>query len=254
VPRRPIVAGNWKLHKDADETRSTIAELLRELGTDEPTAEVVVCPPFTSLPAAVEVSGDSVIAIGAQNVSWESAGALTGEVSSDMLEQLGVELVIIGHSERRWVFGETDEMVNRKLLKVLGGTLRPIVCVGERLEDREAGRTEEVVSDQVAAALEDVSEEAMERVVIAYEPVWAIGTGKTATPEQANDVHHLIRGLTRASFGDCVADAVRILYGGSVKPENAREILSQHDVDGVLVGGASLEARSFAEIVAAART
>lgn len=253
MARRPIIAGNWKLHKDHEETRTTVQALASKLDSGTPDVDVVICPTFTSIPAAAEASRGTGIRIGSQNVAWESSGAFTGEVSSEMLERLGVEYVIIGHSERRWVFSETDEMVNLKLRKVLEGKLVPIVCVGERIEEREHDRTEEIVSGQVGAALRDVSEKAMERVVIAYEPVWAIGTGRTATPEQADEVHHLIRGLVRASFGDCVADGVRILYGGSVKPGNAGEILARNDVDGVLVGGASLEAESFAEIISAAR-
>ncbi|MBD3367830.1 MAG: triose-phosphate isomerase [Candidatus Eisenbacteria bacterium] len=250
MSRRPIVAGNWKLHKNAGETRETIRELASNVDAAGGTsAEIVVCPPFTSLSAAVEAARGSDILIGAQNVSSESSGAFTGEVASEMLEDLGVSYVIIGHSERRWVFGETDDMVNAKLRKVLDGDLVPIVCVGERLEDREGGRTEEVVRTQVTSALKGISEDAAVRVVIAYEPVWAIGTGRTATPEQADEVHRLIRDLIRANFGGCVADGVRILYGGSVKPGNAGEILSQNDVDGVLVGGASLEAVSFARII-----
>ncbi len=253
MARRPIIAGNWKLHKDHEETRTTVQALASRLDSGTPDVDVVICPTFTSIPAAVEASRGTSISIGSQNVAWESSGAFTGEVSSEMLERLGVEYVIIGHSERRWVFSETDEMVNLKLRKVLEGKLVPVVCVGERIEEREHDRTEEIVSGQVGAAFRDVSGEAVERVVIAYEPVWAIGTGRTATPEQADEVHHLIRGLVRASFGDCVADGVRILYGGSVKPGNAGEILARNDVDGVLVGGASLEAESFAEIISAAR-
>ena len=251
MSRRPIVAGNWKLHKNSDETRETIAALKAEIGSGEQPADILVCPPFTSLPAAVEAARGSSIAIGAQNVFWESGGAYTGEVSSEMLESLGVTHVVIGHSERRWVFDETDDMINRKLRKVLEGSLVPIVCVGERLEDRESGRTEEFVAGQVREALRGVPEGALDRVVVAYEPVWAIGTGRTATPEQADEVHHLIRELIRATFGDCVADGVRVLYGGSVKPDNAGEIMARNDVDGVLVGGASLEAGSFARILKA---
>jgi triosephosphate isomerase len=243
------VAGNWKLHKNDAETRDTIKALRSALGDGEKRADIVVCPPFTSLPAAVSAARGSAVRVGAQNVSSESSGAFTGEVSSEMLEHLGVEFVIIGHSERRWIFGETDDAVNAKLLKVLSGHLVPIVCVGERLEDREKGRTDEVVGEQVRLAFRNVPDSAFERIVVAYEPVWAIGTGRTATPEQANDVHHLIRELVRANFGGCVADGVRILYGGSVKPDNAGDILARDDVDGVLVGGASLDAGSFSGII-----
>jgi triosephosphate isomerase len=210
---------------------------------------VVVFPPFVSLETAVDAARETPICVGAQNVSWQSEGALTGEISPAMLEELGVTHVIIGHSERRGVFGETDADVNRKLNHVLTGSLIPIVCVGEVLEEREAGRTETVVRGQIAAALERVAPDHAGRLILAYEPVWAIGTGRTASPDMANAVHRLIRQSIAAIFGGTAAERTRILYGGSVKPENAQSLMAQSDIDGVLVGGASLDAESFAKIV-----
>ncbi len=249
MARRTIVAGNWKLNKTAAETRQLIRELRNKLAAVDSTAEIVVCPPMTSLETAVDAASETGIAIGAQNVYWEPSGAFTGEVSSSMLEAIGVEYVLIGHSERRTCFGETDGDVNRKLLSVLRSTLAPIVCLGEILEQREAGETEAVVSGQVRAALAEVAPDHTPRLIVAYEPVWAIGTGKTATPEMANDVHRLIRGTIADMFGGAAADGVSILYGGSVKPESAESLMMESDIDGVLVGGASLEAESFAAIV-----
>jgi triosephosphate isomerase len=252
VARRTIVAGNWKLNKTTDETRQLVRELRNKLAGLDSAALVVVCPPMTSLETAVDAASETGIAVGAQNVHWESSGAFTGEVSREMLEAIGVEYVLIGHSERRTLFGETDGDVNLKLLSVLRGALTPIVCLGEVLEQREAGETEAVVRGQVRAALADVAPDHVPRLVVAYEPVWAIGTGKTATSEMANDVHRLIRGTIADMFGGAAADGVSILYGGSVKPENADSLMAESDIDGVLVGGASLEAESFAAIVRAA--
>jgi triosephosphate isomerase len=247
-----MVAGNWKLNKTAAETRRFIIELKNKLLAIDARVEVVVCPPFVSLPTAVDAARDTSIGVGAQNAFWEDSGAYTGEVSPAMLEALGVGYVIIGHSERRAIFGETDEIVNRKLLHVLSHDLTPIVCLGESLEERRAGRTEAVVECQVGAALEGVAPDHARRLVIAYEPIWAIGTGQTADPEMANDVHALIRRRLAAIFGGASADAIRVLYGGSVKPENAAGFMARPDIDGVLVGGASLEAESLAAIVRSA--
>jgi triosephosphate isomerase len=252
MARKAIVAGNWKLYKTAPETRRLIMALRNKLLAVSTRAEVVVCPPFPSLETAVDAARGSAIKVGAQDVFWEAEGAYTGEVSTAMLEAVGVEYVIVGHSERRHVFGETDDDVGRKLRRVLAGSLVPIVCVGEVLAEREAGRTGEVVSRQVAAAFGGVAPESAQRVVLAYEPVWAIGTGRTASPEMANEVHVLIRERIAGILSRTVAETVRILYGGSVKPDNAAALMSQSDLDGVLVGGASLDAGAFSEIVRSA--
>jgi len=251
--RRKIVAGNWKLNGTAAETRQLIRSLRNRLAAIELRADVVVCPPFVFLETAVDAARGSAIDVGAQNVFWERSGAYTGEVSAEMLEAVGVRHVLIGHSERRTIFGESDADVNRKLHRVLGTTLRAIVCVGETLEEREQGLTQAVVKRQVAAALGGAAAGRADRIALAYEPVWAIGTGRTASPETANEVHRLIRAELAGILGRSTADGLRILYGGSVKPDNAASIMSRSDVDGVLVGGASLDAAGFAEIVAAAR-
>ena len=250
--RTTVVAGNWKMNKTSRETRRFMLVLRNRLVGMDVRAEVVVCPPFVSLETAVDAARETTICIAAQNASWQSEGALTGEIAPAMLEALGVTHVILGHSERRGVFGETDADVNRKLLHVLCGSLTPIVCVGEVLEEREAEKTEIVVRDQVAAALDGVAPDHVGRFMVAYEPVWAIGTGQTASPDMANSVHRLIRASITAIFGEAAADRTRILYGGSVKPENARNLMTESDIAGVLVGGASLDAESFAQIVDAA--
>ena len=250
--RTTIVAGNWKLNKTAPETRRTILELRNKLAGLSPRSDVVVFPPFTSLETAVDAAHDTGVRIGAQNVYWEKSGPFTGEVSVGMLEALGVEYVLLGHSERRSLFGETDDTVARRLAAVLEGRMTPVVCVGEALEEREAGRTADVLERQVRGALSAIAPDHVARVVMAYEPVWAIGTGRTASPETANEAHTLIRGTVAAIFGGAAADGVSILYGGSVKPENASALMRESEVDGVLVGGASLEAASFSEIVRAA--
>ena len=248
--RRKFIAGNWKMNKTADEGAGLVRELVQELA-DSDSADVAVCPPFTALAAvAAEVRGTHV-ELGAQNMHWEASGAYTGEISAEMLLALGCKYVILGHSERRQLFGETSETVNRKLQAALAAELSPIVCVGEKLEEREAGRTEEVVFGQVRDSLADLDSKGMIKVTLAYEPVWAIGTGKTATPEQAQEVHAGIRKLLGETFGKACAEAVRIQYGGSVKPANAKTILAQADVDGALVGGASLKAADFAAVVRA---
>jgi triosephosphate isomerase len=252
VERRTIVAGNWKMNKTPAEARRLIMGLRNRMAGLDVRAEVVVFPPFTALPTAVDAAQNTAIRVGAQNAFWAASGAYTGEISPSMLESIGVTHVILGHSERRGIFGETDEIVNRKLLQVLDGRLVPIVCVGEVLDERESGRTEEVVSRQIQRSLRDVAPDHASRLVVAYEPVWAIGTGRTASPEMANDVHVLIRRRIAAIFGESAAAGVRILYGGSVKPDNAGELLAESDIDGVLVGGASLEAESFAAILSAA--
>ena len=247
-----VVAGNWKMNKAPSEARRFIRALRNRLVGIDARADVVVFPPFVSLETAVDAARDTGIRVGAQNASWQSEGALTGEVAPEMLEELGVEYVILGHSERRAMFGETDDDVNRKLLHVLSGRLTPIVCVGEVLEEREAGRTEEVVERQIAASLRDAAPDHAKRLIVAYEPVWAIGTGRTASAEAANAVHRLIRASIAAIFGSAAAGETRILYGGSVKPENAGTLMAESHIDGVLVGGASLDAQDFAQIVQAA--
>jgi triosephosphate isomerase len=248
VARLPFVCGNWKMHKTAAEAARLVAELRDGLGEAAGRVQVAVAPPFTALAAAAQAAAGSRIEVAAQNVHWEAQGAFTGEVSAPMLAELGCAHGIVGHSERRQLFGETDEGVRRKVGALLAAGLRPIVCVGETLAEREAGRTLEVVERQVRAGLSGLGAEPLATVTIAYEPVWAIGTGKTATTAQAQEVHAAIRRLLR-ELGGPVADTMRIQYGGSVKPENARELMSQPDVDGALVGGASLKAGDFLAIV-----
>ncbi len=252
MSRTTVVAGNWKMNKTPRETRRFMLALRNKLAGMDFRSEVLVCPPFVCLETAVDAARDTRIAVGAQNASWDKSGALTGEISSEMLEEVGVTHVILGHSERRGIFGETDDIVNRKLIHVLQGSLTPIVCVGEVLSEREGGRTEDVVRGQLSGSLANVAPDHARRIVVAYEPVWAIGTGLTASPEMANEVHVLIREAIAGIFDRVVAEEARILYGGSVKPDNAGGLLAQSDVDGVLVGGASLDPDSFAGILEAA--
>ena len=249
--RKTIIAGNWKMNKTPSETKA-FAEEFKALLPKTKWCDIVVCVPAADLSAAVRAFKDSRIAVGAQNVYFEKSGAYTGEVSADMLADLGVRYVIVGHSERRALFGETDEVVNKKVHAALDAGLNPIICVGESLEQREMGVTMELIALQVKSALSGVAAEQMRRCVIAYEPIWAIGTGKTATPEQASEVCTAIRALIRAQYGARVARSVTLQYGGSMKPDNARELLAHEDIDGGLVGGASLEAPALMEIVHAA--
>lgn len=249
--RIKIIAGNWKMNKTAAEAKLLVAGLRELLGDGPWPVEVVVCPPFTALPAVAEAIAGSAIGLGAQNLHPAASGAFTGEISAAMLRELGVRYVIAGHSERRTLFHETDADVNEKAKAALAAGLRPIVCVGETLQERESGRTEAVVTAQVKGSLADIGE-GLARCVVAYEPVWAIGTGLTATPAQAQEVHALIRRLLAGLANGQTANAVRILYGGSMKPGNAAELLAQPDIDGGLIGGASLKADSFAAIVEAA--
>ncbi|HEY4882961.1 MAG TPA: triose-phosphate isomerase [Myxococcales bacterium] len=250
MARRKFICGNWKMHK----TNAEAAQLVRELREKVKTqAQVAVAPPFTALAAVKAALRGSGIEMFGQNCHYEKQGAFTGEVSAPMLAEVGCDGVILGHSERRQYFGETDEGVNRKVRAALEARLHPIVCVGETLQEREANRTWEVVSRQVRAAFVDMGSEQIGRCTLAYEPVWAIGTGKTASTAQAQEVHGQIRGLLRDLAGPQVAGAVRIQYGGSVKPENAADLLAQPDIDGALVGGASLKADDFARIIAGAR-
>jgi len=249
--RKKIIAGNWKMNKSVEETVELASAIKGDLG-DCTEVDVVICPPFTALKAASDVISDSQIMLGAQNMSSEDEGAYTGEISHGMLKELFVRYVILGHSERRQYYKENDYWINRKVLKALEKNLRPILCVGETLEQREAGETEKVVEVQVREGLKGVEANACSEVVVAYEPVWAIGTGKTASAQQAQDVHAFIRGIVRDAFGPEAAGALRIQYGGSMKPANAAELLAQPDIDGGLIGGAALVADSFVEIVEAA--
>ena len=248
--RVPILAANWKMNKTVEETESFLAELLPAVPDDGP--EVVICPPYPSLKAAVEHCTQSRVTVAAQNMHEAESGAFTGEVSAPMLLELGVDGVILGHSERREYFNETDEALARKVPVALEAGLRPILCVGEKEAERDADETAAVLTRQIDADLADVPDDRLADVVVAYEPIWAIGTGRTATPDQAQETIALIRERI-ASRDVAAAEAVRILYGGSVKPENAAELLGQDDVDGALVGGASLEPADFLAIVEAAR-
>jgi len=247
--RSAYLAANWKMHKTTEETARFLGEFLPRVSESAP--EVVICPPFTSLTAAVELCFESPVRVAAQNMHEADEGAFTGEVSPPMLIDLGVDGVILGHSERRQYFAETDEALARKVPAALGAGLEPILCVGENEAQRDGDETEEVLTRQIQADLADVPDARLSEVVIAYEPIWAIGTGRTATPEQAQEVIALIRRLIDAR-SDAAAAAIRILYGGSVKPDNAAELISQPDVDGALVGGASLDPGDFAAIVEAA--
>lgn len=246
--RKPVMAGNWKMYKTAAETRASIAKLAPMISSAKH-AEVVLCAPFVNVPAAVEAARGTNIQIGAQDVFWLKEGAYTGEVSAHMLKGVECHWVIIGHSERRQYFGETDETVAKKTVAALEAGLKPIVCVGERLEQRERGATDAVLAEQFAGGLGGLSVEQFMEVTIAYEPVWAIGTGKTATPEIAAEAHRFLRSQIRGKFGDSAAESCRILYGGSVKPDNIKALMAQPELDGALVGGASLEPASFASIV-----
>jgi triosephosphate isomerase len=251
-PRRPIVAGNWKMNKTVGESLTLIRELRGMVSMVRDKVEVVVAPPFTALSAVAKAIEDSNILLAAQNCFWEAWGAYTGEVSAPMLAEVGCRYVIIGHSERRQYFGETDETVNRRVKAALNSQLLPIVCIGETLAQREAGRTLEVVTRQLSAGLAGFAAADVARFVVAYEPVWAIGTGRNATSSQAQEVHAHIRQQLTGLYGREISEQVRIQYGGSVKPENAAELMGQPDIDGALVGGASLKAADFAAIVKAA--
>ena len=242
------MAGNWKMYKNAQET-TAFFEKFKPLVAQSMHCDIVICPTFVNLPAAVETTRGSRIGVGAQNLYWVKEGAYTGEISGPMLKAVGAQWVIIGHSERRQYFAETDETVLKRTMAALESELTPIVCVGERLEQRESGQTETVLKEQFRDGISGLSPEEFSHIVIAYEPVWAIGTGKTATPEIAADAHRVIREQARAKYGADAAAKVRILYGGSVKPDNVKGLMAQPEIDGALVGGASLEANSFASIV-----
>jgi triosephosphate isomerase len=246
--RKKVIAANWKMYKTPDQARDFFFHFL-PLVKDHNRDEIVVCPTYLCIDVAVSATKGSNVAIGAQDMSWEKEGAFTGEICASMLVAVGATHVIIGHSERRQYFGETDDTVNLKLKAALEAGLSPIVCVGEVLEEREAGLTDDVLRRQCLRAFHAISGKKAGKLLVAYEPVWAIGTGKTATPEMAADAHVIIRGEAAKAFGDDFAAKLRILYGGSVKPDNAKALMAQEEIDGALVGGASLDPKSFAAIV-----
>ena len=250
--RKQIIPGNWKMNGTIASGSILIEAFTSFLGDKNLDCEVVVCPPFTALERAVSLTRDTQVGVGAQNMDYHDAGAFTGEVSPLMLTELGVSYVIIGHSERREYYGETDAMVNEKIKSAFHHNLQPIVCVGESLEQREAGHTLDWITSQLKGALADIPKEQVSQLIIAYEPIWAIGTGKTATADQAEEVCKAIRDYIRSLYDDDAADAVRIQYGGSVKSENALEILGEPNIDGALVGGASLVVDEFIDIIKAA--
>jgi triosephosphate isomerase len=250
--RTPVIAGNWKMFKTVHDAVVYTKEF-RTMVKDATAIDIVVAPAFLAVHAVAEAARNSPVAVAAQDVFWEKEGAFTGEVSAAMVREAGAEYVIVGHSERRQYFGEIDQAVNRKTVAALAADLVPIVCIGETLEQRERNETMDVLDRQIKVGLDGLTGAQVSGLVLAYEPVWAIGTGRTATSQQAQDVHEHIRGRLRAWFGVDAADACRVIYGGSVKPDNIGELVAQPDVDGALVGGASLDPRSFADIVARAR-
>ena len=247
MARKILIAGNWKMNKTATEAVE-LAKPIIDTIANQNDIDVLMCPTFTSIPAVSALVGNSTVKLGAQNVSDKASGAYTGEISAAMLRDLHVSYVILGHSERRSYYGETDAFINKKVLTCLESNLVPVLCVGETLEEREAGKVEEVIKTQLVGGLADVPADKAENIVIAYEPVWAIGTGKTATPEQAQEVHAFVRKMLAEILGP-VADKIRILYGGSMKPSNADELLAKPDIDGGLIGGAALVASDFLALV-----
>lgn len=247
--RKILVAGNWKMNMGPAETRSMISELRSELSSIPKNVDVLLCPPFVSLPAAADALEGYDVDLGGQDVFYEDNGAFTGAISTQMLNEVGCSHVIIGHSERRALFGDTDEVVNKKMKKALADGLTPIVCVGETLEQRNAGQHMGLVANQVERALSGLSEEEAHKVIIAYEPIWAIGTGETATPDQAQEMHAHIRDNLKTLYSDNLGESLRILYGGSVKPKNAEDLFGKQDVDGGLIGGASLKAEKLGPVI-----
>jgi triosephosphate isomerase len=247
--RKKVIAGNWKMNLDLHQSQKLVSEIINGLGKDN-RADVIICPPFTSLSEVSSLLKGTQIKLGAQNMHFEESGAFTGEISANMLKSVGCEYVILGHSERRAIFNEPNEMINKKIITAFAKELKPIFCVGELLEQRESGETMNVISTQIEKGLKGITSEQMKNIIIAYEPVWAIGTGKTATPQQAQEVHLFIRELVAKKFSASVAENIIIQYGGSVKPDNSSELLSQKDIDGALVGGACLKADSFLGIIA----
>jgi len=248
MSRRPLIAGNWKMHLTLGKAVQLAQAVVTTCGTCTD-RDIMIAPPFTSLASVVASVQGSSIQVGAQNVCWEKEGAFTGEISPIMLKDLGVSMAIIGHSERRHIFGEDNVMINRRLRAALDAKITPVLCIGETLDDRETGATLTVLETQLCKGLEQVTPEQITDVVLAYEPVWAIGTGKTASNEQAQEIHGFLRGLMTGLYEKNIAETVRILYGGSVKPENIDTLMAQPDIDGVLVGGAALNAESFERII-----
>lgn len=250
MERKPLIAGNWKMNLDLDEAVSLVNAIADSI-SDLPEVDVLVAPPFTAISVVKQAIGNSKILLGAQNMHWEMSGAFTGEISGRMLQEIGCTHIILGHSERRMLFGETSEVIDLKVKLAVALGLVPILCIGETLEQREAGQTFEVIEDQLVASLKNfrVDKDLPPSTVLAYEPVWAIGTGLTATPEQAQEVHHFIRKWIENNFDSKLAQQVRILYGGSVKPDNVKELMSEADIDGALVGGASLKSDSFVQLI-----
>ena len=247
--RRRIIAGNWKMHNNLSESQNLVTKLVNGLNDQNINREVIICPPFTSLTEVSNLLSGTKIELGAQNMHFENKGAFTGEISADMLKSIGCKYVILGHSERRNIFGETDELINRKIKQALISELTPIFCMGETLEQREDGITNDVIKKQISEGMKGLSEEDVNKIIIAYEPIWAIGTGKTATPDQAQEVHKFIRSLLRENFSENSSQNIPVLYGGSVKPDNAEDLLAKEDIDGVLVGGACLDVDSFISII-----
>lgn len=244
--RTPIIAGNWKMNNTIEEGLTLIEELKsKTLNTD---VEKVVCVPFVFLMSAKKALEDTDIKLGAQNMHWEESGAFTGEISPLMLKSIGVDYVILGHSERRQYFNETDEIVNKKVKSALKHNIKPILCVGETLEQRESGQEKNLIKEQIKNGLKDIEKTDVEKIVVAYEPIWAIGTGKTASADEANDMIGFIRGTIHELYGE-VANSIRIQYGGSMKPENARELMSKEEIDGGLIGGASLKSEDFSQVI-----
>lgn len=247
MSRKPIIAGNWKMNNTIAQTEALLTDL-KPLVVDAD-CEVVVCAPFTSLAKAIELTKNSNIEVGAENVHWAEKGAFTGEISAEMLTELGVKYVIIGHSERRQYFNETDETVNKRVKAALAAGLKPIICIGETLAEREGGKVEEVLVRQTTGAFADIDAKELKNIVIAYEPIWAIGTGKTATAQQANDTIKIVRDTIAKLYGKSEADKMRIQYGGSMNPKNAKELMAMEEIDGGLIGGASLKALDFSQVV-----
>ena len=250
--RVPIIGGNWKMNRGSPSSALNMLKSLKKLVKNINEIEIVIAPPYTVLTTIIKYLKNTNIKVGAQNMYFEESGAYTGEISPNFLKEIGCEYVILGHSERRDIFKESNEIVNKKIKKALSFDLKPIVCIGEHLEERETGKTEEIIKNQLDLTFKDLSKEELMQIVIAYEPIWAIGTGKTATPEQAEDVHKFIRQKLSEKYDHELKEKIRIQYGGSIKPNNAEELFQKENIDGGLVGGASLEAESFFQIIKAA--
>jgi triosephosphate isomerase (TIM) len=250
--RKPIIGGNWKMHLGTPNEAISLIKSLKSLIKGIKNVDIVIAPPFTVLESVVRELKKTDISVSAQNMYFEDKGAFTGEISPLFLKSMGVKYVILGHSERRQIFGETDDLINKKIKKALKESLIPIVCIGENLNAREAGKTKEIIRNQMNFTFQDLIGQDMIKIIIAYEPIWAIGTGKTATPKQAEEIHIFIRDILKEKYGENVADEIRIQYGGSIKPNNAKSLFSRENIDGGLVGGASLNSESFYEIIEAA--